>query len=77
MTFKMNQQTQNSHFMITVLSEDFLNINVTYGMASSLRNVQKEINEVMLKTQDELNQQKLDHGQIQQKKGDFLNFEDI
>ena len=46
-------------------------------MASSLRNVQKEINEVMLKTQDELNQQKLDHGQIQQKKGDFLNFEDI
>ncbi len=46
-------------------------------MASSLRNVQLEVDEVMLKTQEELNQQKLDRGQIQQKKGDFLNIEDI
>ncbi len=77
MILNMSQQTQNSHFMISLNSDEFLNINVTYGMASSLRNVQLEVDEVMLKTQEELNQQKLDRGQIQQKKGDFLNIEDI
>ena len=77
MILNMSQQTQNSHFMISLNSDEFLNINVTYGMASSLRNVQLEVDEVMQKTQEELNQQKLDRGQIQQKKGDFLNIEDI
>ncbi len=77
MILNMSQQTQNSHFMISLNSDEFININVTYGMASSLRNVQLEVDEVMLKTQEELNQQKLDRGQIQQKKGDFLNIEDI
>lgn len=48
------QKNKDAHFEVFLKSNDLLNINVTYGMAASLRNIQTEVNDILRRVEEQM-----------------------
>jgi hypothetical protein len=51
---EITQKSKDSMFDVSLKSSDLLNLNVTYGMAASLRNIQNEVNEILRRVDEQM-----------------------